>query len=513
MWYNASKPGAVDFGNSAVGVNVYAAECRDRMKNRRQRRIARLPGIWNFMKKRLGFTTRFVVLVSVLLLAVNAALGFVLLTQSKNSLRSLINSHMIELARTASAMLDGDALGALKEEDADSQTVKNIVSTLNKIRENNSIVYIYIVRAEGDSRFVFTVDPDPEDPAAFGEEIVYTDALYMASRGEAAIDMSASEDRWGSLYSAFCPIYNSAGEISSVVGVDFSADWYNEQISRYSVTILIITGVSLIGGCLIVLLITAGFRKKYKLLSTELTDLSKDFEDLAEEIAASPGYDACLTTSSDAAAARTAAPVGDSERSSLMIEELERKVSGMQNGLRTYIEYVHALAYTDPMTGVGSRVGYIELVDRLSEKIKEGGACFAIALFDANGLKEANDNFGHEIGDAMLIDTANVLMTVFPKDRIFRIGGDEFIVVLENETLEEMQKKAETFGKMLEEYNSGLPDSALKLSSAGGAAAYDPALDVDFKSVFKRADEEMYRCKAEYYKRFGDRRKHRDETS
>ena len=84
---------------------------------------------------------------------------------------------------------------------------------------------------------------------------------------------------------------------------------------------------------------------------------------------------------------------------------------------------------------------------------------------------------------------------------------------LKNVVLPEMQKKAETFGKMLEEYNSGLPDSALKLSSAGGAAAYDPALDVDFKSVFKRADEEMYRCKAEYYKRFGDRRKHRDETS
>ena len=131
----------------------------------------------------------------------------------------MLNEQMLELANTAASMLDGDVLGSVTVESADSPEIKEIVGARNKFKQHNNIVYIYVVRTDenNENRFYFTVDPDPDDPAAFGEEIVYTDALYFASKGTPAIDRDASEDRWGGFYSTFSPVYDSKGGIGGIL--------------------------------------------------------------------------------------------------------------------------------------------------------------------------------------------------------------------------------------------------------------------------------------------------------
>ena len=76
-----------------------------------------------------------------------------------------------------------------------------------------------------------------------------------------------------------------------------------------------------------------------------------------------------------------------------------------------------------------------------------------------------NDNYGHECGDLALIDAGKVLISVFGRENLYRIGGDEFIK---------------------------------------GYAMYSPGNDKEYKQVFKRADQKMYANKLAYYNRYGN---------
>lgn len=120
----------------------------------------------------------------------------------------------------------------------------------------------------------------------------------------------------------------------------------------------------------------------------------------------------------------------------------------------------------------------------------------AVVMCDLNGLKEINDQKGHDAGDKFIVQTAQTLQTVFGKCHVYRLGGDEFTVVLPNITHLEFQK-------LLESAKSQLGDVA----SLG--TAISDTMDTDFESLLKAADAEMYENKKQYYIVSGkNRRKH-----
>jgi len=154
---------------------------------------------------------------------------------------------------------------------------------------------------------------------------------------------------------------------------------------------------------------------------------------------------------------------------------------------------------------------------------------FTFYLFDVNGLKHMNDTYGHEYGNMLIKDTARILQAVFGKDRIYRVGGDEFVVIVEHalaadrtgegaavpedsiEACSDAKQVAELyltrFDERLAAFNKENDRYELELSVSKGAAVFDDRLDKDFKSVFSRADREMYACKSAYYAGNSDRRR------
>ena len=200
------------------------------------------------------YLARYIILMSILLI-INAFLGITLGTLSSSSLRELIYSHMLDTSKTAAAMIDGDALGNIKKEDQNTPEYKSILKTLTYFLDNMEIEYIYCVKETSKGTFVFTIDSDPEEPAEFGSPIVYTDALREAGNGIPSVDKSASEDQWGEVYSAFCPVFDSNDNVSGIVAVDFSKEWYDEQItSQIRTTIIVISSSLLIGTSMIIIL-------------------------------------------------------------------------------------------------------------------------------------------------------------------------------------------------------------------------------------------------------------------
>lgn len=441
-------------------------------------------------QKRIGLTVRLLALIAALLLVVSALQGVLLMGQSRAALKTLIRNRMLDISNTAAAMLDGDALEKLTAEDVDTEPYRQALDALRVFQENIDLKYIYGIRKVGERRFVFTVDPTVEDPARFGQEVAWTQALETASTGVACVDKEPYTDAWGRFYSAYTPVFNSAGAVAGIVGVDFSAEWYDAQIARHVRTIGIVSGVMLLG-VLALLVIVGRISREIRRLNADMRELGKDVEDLSREISIplSHGYPARVT--------------GGGRYTLDEIGELSEKLRTTHRELQDYVNYVHAQAYTDPTTGAGSNMAYKDAVKRLSGKISTNMADFCIVVFDVNGLKNVNDNLGHEVGDQLLRDAATVLRKVFGEQRVYRIGGDEFLALLEGTPPEALEGLFAEMDAELAAFNGGPKRYETALSVSRGAAAYQRGRDKQFRDIFRRADEAMYRDKGEFYRQSG----------
>ena len=450
------------------------------------------------MKKyRINITTKYALAICSLLMLVNVFLGIVLMNQSGSAMKTLIRRHMLAVADTAAAALDGDALGGFTAADVGSEDYNAISGVLNNIcksQKDADIKFIYTVKKVSEKHFVFLIDPDPVEPAEYGDDVVYTPAQDIAWSGVSAVDEEAVTDEWGTCYTAWSPIKDSAGKVVGLVGVDFVADWYDSQILKHGWSVLIAACISLVACTLIIVLMMGQIRQRIGALDEEILIMSKDVEELTNEILAQSD------TGNGAVAEE------EDESGTDAIGAFSKKIHNMQQKIRAYMQYAQKQAYTDSMTGVGNKTAYLEYVRELNQKINNGTADFAVAVFDVDGLKNTNDNYGHECGDRIIIDTAALIRKVFGEESVFRIGGDEFIAVPDAVTEEEMKKRFAELEKEMSDFNKN-KRYAMTLSFSGGWVLYRPGQDPSFKAVFKRADEAMYSSKDEHYRISGEDRR------
>jgi diguanylate cyclase (GGDEF)-like protein len=187
------------------------------------------------------------------------------------------------------------------------------------------------------------------------------------------------------------------------------------------------------------------------------------------------------------------------------LAEANGKLAETNEKLEAANRQLSELAVTDAMTGIGNKTAYFAKVRELDAEIAAGKGSFTVGVFDMNGLKTINDSYGHEYGDKAIIDAAGALISVFGKDRLYRIGGDEFIAVLEGE--EEIAGLFKKLDSALSEANRREKKYETPLSMSKGYALYDRECDREYREVAHRADDAMYEDKAEYYKKH-ERRRH-----
>ena len=447
------------------------------------------------MFRRNKFSRRIIIIVSIFLLGVNGFLSVILISQSKNALLSMMRERMLDISNSAAALLDGDVLESLTKEDEQTAPYQESLAILRAFQEQVELRYIYGIRDMGDGTFTFTIDPTVEDPGVFGEPIMYTDALYQASLGIPSVDKVPYKDKWGRFYSAYSPVFNSAGKVAGIIAVDIDADWYERQLRRHIYTILIVFAVALIAGGVIVFLINGSFKRRFGLLNTEINSLTNDVEELASELRlASVRYH-------DGKQHENLHYDESSNNSKDDFEQLESRLKFVQKELQQYILDAHELSFTDTLTGAGNRNSYIETEKRLDDLIAKGKGSFLLAVFDINGLKTSNDVFGHEYGDLLIITAAEILKDAVGFENLYRIGGDEFVAILEpvpQESIEvlfsSIDSKISFRNEEVEEFRTKAP-----LAVSKGASIFIRGKDPDVKSVFRRADKAMYTDKTIYY--------------
>ncbi len=285
-------------------------------------------GEW-MKRKRIGYQTRVILLVSLFMLATNLTLGLVVTRQARRVTKTQINERMLDIVNTAAAMLDGDVLERLTAGDKDTPEYQEVLTTLRRFLDNIELDYIYYVRDMGDGSFTFGIDPDPVSPGEFGSPVVYTDALHKASLGTPSVDETPYEDTWGRFYSAFSPVFNSGGRVAAIVTADFNADWYEAQIGQIQTTVITGCILFLVLSLILAFLLAEQYGRQMDSVRKSLGELSKDLDSLTEDYAGKSG-------STEAA--------GPSDPDEGDIKALEKHVSELRKNLRDYISHASTQA-------------------------------------------------------------------------------------------------------------------------------------------------------------------------
>ena len=156
------------------------------------------------------------------------------------------------------------------------------------------------------------------------------------------------------------------------------------------------------------------------------------------------------------------------------------------------------LAHMDSLTGIQNRLAYDKEILKLDTEIQHGLCSFGIAMIDLNFLKFINDTYGHEYGNIAIISLSQLIGNIFSRSPIFRIGGDEFVVILKNQDYYKIDSLKEQFNQQIEQFEK---DSGLqpweKISAAFGYAKFNTDTDSCADDVFRRADQNMYERKKE----------------
>lgn len=151
---------------------------------------------------------------------------------------------------------------------------------------------------------------------------------------------------------------------------------------------------------------------------------------------------------------------------------------------------------TDSLTGLGNEAAYFIKLADLEKKVEDKVAKYAVIVMDVNGLKVTNDTYGHRYGCHLIVKTASIIKeNVFKTSSLFHIGGDEFVVIVEGDDYDNLERTIQKLDSEIEYRKITFEDVDLILSVARGFSSY---CEGDrYRDVFQRADNEMYTNKKE----------------
>lgn len=151
---------------------------------------------------------------------------------------------------------------------------------------------------------------------------------------------------------------------------------------------------------------------------------------------------------------------------------------------------IRQAALIDPLTGIYNRRGFFLLAEQALRSAARHQRPYLVCFFDLNGLKEINDELGHEQGDEALYDMAEVLRSVFrSSDIIGRLGGDEFVVLAEGDASAEPALRQRVGDEVVRHNESAA--RAYRLSTSMGIARFESRRSRGLSELLQEADRQM----------------------
>ena len=178
---------------------------------------------------------------------------------------------------------------------------------------------------------------------------------------------------------------------------------------------------------------------------------------------------------------------------------LTRSFKDLSGTVKAHINDLHGQVFLDALTKVKNKGALTNYLNEIQEEISSGAdeQAFAIGVFDCDSLKPINDRYGHDKGDIYLKKAAHLICEVFTHSPVFRMGGDEFAVILKHEDYLNRDALLEAFDAAAEKINAAAAEPWEQVHLSKGFAVFDPSEDSAAADVMQRADQLMYENKRE----------------
>ena len=229
-------------------------------------------------RKMIGYFLVFGILSSLLIILIT---WFYISHYEKNKLRQ----NLQVIAQGAVELIDGDAHSGLKPGDEETETYAQLLRKLRRYKEISGLTYLYTITRIDEKKSQFVLDTDEsKDQAKIGKEYDNEPEMLRAFKGEVCSTENPMTDEWGTFYTGFAPIRNSAGEIVGIVGADLAAADVEAMKTRllrmFGIEILIIMIIS----TLIAVFLSKKISRPITMLADRLDDVVKNSGNLTQVI-------------------------------------------------------------------------------------------------------------------------------------------------------------------------------------------------------------------------------------
>ena len=378
--------------------------------------------------------------------------------------------------------------------------LQKVLKDIEKANDDFSVTSIYLAYvhkytdADGVEQgfFVYLVDSAEDDPCPPG----WVDPLYDINRGvldDQTIGFPSYVTDTGYGYLATSATYIEGSE-RTYAAVDVSMTAIRAQqaasIIRLFVYMIVTINLIAIAGVVIVYFV---FNRPL----SKINNVAKSFDNNDPDKSHEQFVNLNVRTRdelSELAESIKNMEAGVHERISQLTEMNKELLEAQQQS-----DKMSALANKDALTGVKSKIAYHTLEDEINEKIKaKEKIAFGLAMIDLNYLKNTNDEFGHVAGDAAIIRLSNIICLTFKHSPVYRVGGDEFVVILRDRDYNDAQELVAEFNERITDtmHNEKLPPFE-RIGAAIGYVRFDPKKDKCVDDVLNRADQLMYKRKRE----------------
>ena len=172
---------------------------------------------------------------------------------------------------------------------------------------------------------------------------------------------------------------------------------------------------------------------------------------------------------------------------------LTRSFKQLVDRVKDHITDLNKRVYVDALTSVRNKGAFSAALDDLQMKINgKTVQQFAVGMFDCDDLKTINDRYGHDKGDQYLKTACRLICRVFQHSPVFRVGGDEFAVILKDDDYRNRAELVRRFEEAARESTASAVNRWDEVHVAVGIAEYDPQNDDAVTDTVRRADKIMY---------------------
>ena len=182
---------------------------------------------------------------------------------------------------------------------------------------------------------------------------------------------------------------------------------------------------------------------------------------------------------------------------SFLLENKKTFISSIRNITERKLAEIklHELSVTDSLTHLYNRRYATEELSRCFQRLQRYKTPITVLMLDIDFFKTINDSYGHDIGDLVLIELSQFLKdNVRGLDTVARIGGEEFLIIMPDVTINDVQPFCERLLMDIEKLQIPVPDGSLTMTVSGGLSQFK-ASDKSIEALLKRVDNALYESK------------------